>query len=375
MDDFFSIDTLNTDSFDDSFSESVASSEAPYWNVETARLSLFLSLSALFSWKSGIDLTSKSVCLSLGQDNSTLICNSTDFDTYLEFSIPIKSDNPIRETLIFQTTTFIKLIKLSSKTLTIKYDGSPSVLIMGQWIPIESITVNTSFVNKDPLRFIGSYITPNISDIIPMLSSASIPKDRNILFCDGMVQTTQLWSVLQRKAPYLEYPFILTSREATILKSISSDTQEVKIYITESDIPRIVVETSIAKLWFIHRKPESIPSLLPNQNFSLEVESQILVRLTNLSESLPNSNGYLEFTYTKENGLSITYCSKIGDTVFPIESTVDGEAETLSESFIQTKLLKPLLKTLGNGVLNLSWDRKGLYIYSENTRVFIPFES
>lgn len=375
MDDLFNLDQVNTESLDDSPVDVPVSTDDPCWQVETSRLSLFLSLSSLFGWRSGTDLTPKSVCLSVNESGDSLICRSTDFDTYLEFTIPQTSTNPIRETLIFPTATFIKLVKLSSKTLTIKYTGSPSVLIMGQWIPIESITVNASFVNSDPTRLVGSYTVPLISDIIPILSSAVIPKDRNLLFCDSMVQSTQLWSVLQRKTVPLSVPFILTSREASLLKAISSETQEVKLYLTESDIPRLVIESDIAKLWLIYRKPESTPDILPPQLFSLKVEAQILTRLTNLSESLPNSNGNLEFNYTHENGLDITYCSKIGNTVFPIEAVIEGHPEDLSSSFIQTKLLKPLLKALGSGVLSLSWDTTRIYIYSDTSQVSIPFET
>ena len=186
MDDLFNVDQMDTESLDDSQVSIPISENEPYWQVETSRISLFLSLSSLFSWRSGTDLTSKSVCLSIGEDPSILLCHSTDFDTYLEFSLPQASTNPIRETLIFPTATFIKLVKLSSKTITIKYSGSPSVLIMGQWIPIESITVNASFVNNDPLSPIGSYTVPQIADIIPILTSAVIPKDRNLLFCEDM---------------------------------------------------------------------------------------------------------------------------------------------------------------------------------------------
>lgn len=370
MDDLFNLDQVNTESLD-----TAVSTEGPYWKVDTSRLSLFLSLSSLFSWRSGTDLTSKSVCLSLSDDSTSLLCRSTDFDTYLEFTIPQTSNNPIKETLIFPTATFIKLVKLSSKTITIMYNGSPSVLIMGQWIPIESVTVSSSFTNTDPTNFIGDYTVPPLSDLIPLLSSAVIPKDRNLLFCDGLVQCTQLWSVLHRKAGELTNPFILTSREASLLRAISSESQNVKLYKTESDIPRLVVESDMAKLWLIYRKPESTPEALPPQLFSLNVESQVLLNLANLSESLPNSNGTLQFSYSQENGLSITYCSKIGDTVFPIESVIDGQPDGLSPSTVQTKLLRPLLRAVGSGILRLCWDNTKLYIYSDNTQVLIPFEN
>ena len=343
----------------------------PYWQIPTPVLSTFLQLASLFSWRSGRDLTSKSVSLTLSEDRTTLECRATDFDTFLLHKIPLTGQTPIPGNLIFPTQTLLKLTKLCPKTLVIKQgEGSPSALIMGQWVEIEPIILDPSlYVNTDPVTQSGSLSFDGITSLIPIASSAVVPKDRNISFYSSSIQCTYLWSTIQVKASS-PLQFILSSREATLLKSLSGDVQ---VGVTQSDLPRLSLSTPSTTILVIYRKPEAEESTINIPPFHLEIDPAILHSLVQLSETLPSSSGLLQLQYT--DSLVITYCSKLSNTQYSVSSNLQGQPTVLEAESIQTKILKQLLKPLGNRTIKMSWDTTTLYLSSDQATVSIQFES
>lgn len=347
----------------------------PYWKIPTSELNSFLTLASLFSWRTGRDLTCKSVCLSLSQDRSYLECRATDFDTHLMFKIPILSTNPITKTLIIQTSSLLKLVKLSSKELVIRYkDDVSGVMILGQWVDVDTVDIDPSLYKKeDPVMIKGSFSIPKVlNTLIPLVSSATIPRDRNLSFYSSVLQCTYLWSTLHVSLA-TPIPFIISSREASLIKNLPSS--EVSLGITESDLPRLSFSTDKISLLLIYRKPESDLNSFNIPDFKVCLDYGILQSLIQLSETLPSSMGLLQFKYNKDSGFIITYCSKLSDTEYPISCDIIGDPIELPSSTIQTKTLRQLIKPLCNGLLALSWDLTTLYVQSSESRISIRFEN
>lgn len=349
--------------------------EDPYWILPSSELSSFLQLASLFSWRSGRDLTSKSVSLTTSSDKFYVECRATDFDNYLLYRIPITVEKPIPQCLIFPTATLLKIIKLCPKTFIIKQgEGSPCALILGQWVELESLILDPSlYLNNDPIQTQGQFYIPKLlTNLIPIVSSAVIPKDRNLYFYPSTLQCTYLWATLQVNSS-TPVPFILSAREASLLKVLSNGI--ITVGLTESDLPRLSLSTEQVNLLIIYRKPESSYTSLDFPDFSLEVDPASLYSLVQLSETLPSSSGILQFQYNQSEGMIITYCSKLSNTVYNIPCNIQGTPTELNPSMLQTKILKQLLKPLGNSVIKLSWSTSTLFIQSGDVKLSILFET
>lgn len=371
-DDIFNLNEVDLDQLVDP-TEGIPTND-PYWQIPSQDLSLFLQLASLFSWRTGRDLTSKSVSLEPSPDGSVLECRATDFDTYLTFRIPLTAEVPISNCLIFPTSTLSKLLKLCPKRLVIKQgSGSPAALILGQWVEIEPIVLDPSvFMNLDPVTKNGIITLPNLSNIIPIASSAAIPKDRNLSFYSNAVQCTYLWSILH--VPFdTPVPFIVSAREASLLKALQSD--NIELGITQSDLPRLSLSTPKATILLIHRKPESSITQLDLPNFTVQVDPLVIHTLVQLSETLPSSSGSLQFEYSGQTGLVITYCSKLSNTSYKISCNIEGSPTDLQPSILQTKMLKQLLKPMGNAPFCLSWNNETLFVQADNIKLSLKFES
>lgn len=378
--DIFNLDDVDLDQIadtsdsDDGIIEAIPTDD-PYWKISSSELAIFLQLASLFSWRSGRDLTSKSVSLTTSADKAYLECRATDFDTYLLYRIPLIGQNPIKQGIIFQTSTLVKLIKLSPKHLVIKQgQGSPSSLILGQWVEIEPIILDPSlYINSDTVQVKGTFKIPKLlTSLISITSSAVVPKDRNLQFYTDALQCTYLWSTLQINAE-TPIPFILSSRESTLLKSLVSD--NIQVGITESDIPRLSFSTDRVSLLLIHRTPESPINQFDLPEFDVEVDPSTLHSLVQLSETLPSSSGLLQFQYTQSDGMVITYCSKLSNTNYSVSCNIHGKPVNLVPSMLQTKILKQLLKPMDNKSIKLSWNESTLFIQSEEAKLSIQFES
>ena len=378
--DIFDLNDVDLDQIADSQDSNEGIIEAiptddPYWQIPSSELAIFLQLASLFSWRSGRDLTSKSVSLTTSTDKAFLECRATDFDTYLLYKIPLTGQKPIPQCLIFPTSTLVKLVKLCPKHLVIKQgQGSPSSLILGQWVEIEPIILDPSlYINTDPIQPKGQFEVPKLlSSLIPIASSAVVPKDRNLQFFTEALQCTYLWSTIQVESP-TPVSFILSARESNLLKALSSDT--IQLGITESDLPRLSLSTERSTLLLIHRKPENPITQFNFPEFYIEIDPSILHSLVQLSETLPSSSGLLQFQYTETDGMIITYCSKLSNTPYTVSCNTHGKPTALDPSMLQTKILKQLLKPLGNKPIKLSWDSTTLFVQSEEAKLSIQFES
>ena len=372
MEDLFDIDSVDItslESTEDSTEIEAVPTEEEYWKFPKDALASFLQLASQFSWRSGRDLTSKSVSLSTSEDRTQLICRATDFDSYLSVKIPLQSPNPISTTVIFPTSTLLKCIPQCPKTMVLKKDA---FLVMGQWVGIESIILDpTLFINSDPIDQKGDIHLPSISSIIPIASSATVPRDRNIRFYTDSIQSTCLWTEL--RIPFTSpVDFLLSAREATLLKSLGKD---LSLGVTHSDIPRLVLQTPTITLWILYREPESKDSAPVLPDWSIQVEQSSLSQLVSLSESLPSSTGLLQFQYTQEQGFVVTYTSKLSNNPFTLPVEVNGSPEPLSPSMVQTKILKLYLKSLTEKVLDISWDSSTLFFRIPQCTVALKWEA
>lgn len=377
MDDLFDLESIDLSALPSTGIQDseIIPTDDPYLSIPTSNLAQFLQLASKFSYKSGLDPVSKSVSISVSPEKKSVFCRSTNFDSYLEMEIPLNkpSETPIQNTLIFYTTTLAKLIKLSPNYLTFSQKDSelPSMLVMGEWIPVEPVTLDAHlFINQDNVVNEHSIEPPPLKDIISIASTGVSPKDRMINVTKSGVVLTHLWSAIQ--LPYTSpIAYSLTATEAGIVKVLTSNTQSITISLTESDLPRIVFKTPTSKLCLIHRNPEQVPEInLPR--FSVSFDVPALVQLLRLSENLPSSTGNLKFKYDK--GLSITFISKLAQNEFSINSTSLGNIESLSSSTLQSKMISLMLKPLISEGLSLTWDETTLYLSSSLGKAQILFE-
>lgn len=348
-----------------------------YWSFPTPSFSQFLSMASLFNWRSGRDLTSKSVSLSLSEDRTKVECRATDFDTYLLFSIPVESANPINKPIVFTTSTLIKLVKLCSEQVVIAQSNDeerPKFLIMGQWVDVEPVVLDHHiYINSDPVEKKGDVIIPTLlSSIIPIASSSTVPKDRSVNFYPNSIQSTCLWSSVHVDFE-TPIPFTLTSRECILLKSLVDETA-LEVGVTQSDLIRLVIKSGNSTVWFIYRDPEKSQQGIPESKFKVVVDLDSLLKLAKLSETLPSSTGILKLSWNNDNGLVFTYCNKLKDTNFPFKSIVEGNPSVLEASSLQTKILKQLLKPISESKVDLYWDNSTLYLSAGKVQVSIPFE-
>ena len=351
--------------------------EDPYLSISSSHLSQFLQLASKFSYKSGLDPVSKSVSISVSPSKDSVICRATNFDSYLEVELPLNkpSNTPIDHALIFYTSTLMKLIKLSDDFITFSQKDStqlPAILVMGEWVPVEPVTLDPNlFINQDPVVNEQGVEPPPLKDLISIASSGVSPKNRMISVTKTGIVLTHLFSVIQ--LPYTSpITYSLTSTEAGIVKALTANAQSLTISLTESDLPRLVFKTPLAKLCLIHRVPEQVPeSDLPR--FSVSFNVSALTQILRLSENLPSSTGNIQFKY--DNGLFITFLSKLAQTQFPIQTECLGNVVPLNSSTIQSKVLAMMFKPLVSEGLSLTWNNTTLYLTSSSGKAQILFES
>lgn len=364
------MDNIENNSMQETLIEQVeVPTDEEYWQFPTDSLSSFLQLASQFNWRSGRDITAKSVSLCTSSDNTKLVCRATDFDSYLEAMIPLNSSRPITQTLVFPTATLQKCIPQCNKTMVMKKDA---FLVMGQWVGIESVSIDPNlFINNDQIEQKGDIHIPSLAAIIPIVSSASVPRDRNIRFYSDSIQTTCLWTEL--RIPFTSpLQFTLNARQATLLKTLGKD---LRIGLTKADIPRIVIQSDEYTLWFLHREPDIGLSQVTIPEWSIKIDYEILSRIVSLSESHPASTGLLQFAYS--DNLTITYTSKLSNNSFEIPMELNGSPSSLSPSMVQTKILKMYLKSLDpkGESLNISWDSSSLFFYSSSCTVMLRWEA
>lgn len=377
MDDLFDLESVDLSALPSTNQGSLEiPTEDPYLSIPSSHLAQFLQLASKFSYKSGLDPVSKSVSITVSPNKDSVICRATNFDSYLEVEVPLNkpTNTPIEQSLIFYTSTLVKLIKLSPDYLTFSQKDSsqlPSMLVMGEWIPVEPVSLDSNlFVNQDPVIKDQPIEPPPLKDIIPIVSAGVSPKDRIISVTRTGVVLTHLWSAIH--IPYTSpISYSLTSTEAGIVKVLTSNTQSLTISLTESDLPRIVFKTPTSKLCLIHRTPEQVPEInLPRFSVSFNVNS--LIQILRLSEILPSSTGELQFKYDK--GLVITFNSKIRQTPFHIATECLGNVDPLDTSTIQSKMVSMMLKPLITDGLSLTWSNTTLYLTSSVGKAQINFE-
>lgn len=378
MDDLFDLDSVDLSALPSTNTQGSLEipTEDPYLSIPSSHLAQFLQLASKFSYKSGLDPVSKSVSISVSSSNDSVVCRATNFDSYLEVEIPLNkpSNTPIKQPLIFYTSTLAKLIKLSPSYLTFsqkEVTQLPNMLVMSEWIPVEPVSLDPNlFINQDPVKKEQSIEPPPLKDIIPIVSAGISPKDRSISVTKTGVVLTHLWSAIH--IPYTSpISYSLTATEAGIVKTLTSNTQSLTVALTESDLPRIVFKTPTSKLCLIHRTPEQVPEInLPRFSVSFNVNS--LIQILRLSEILPSSTGELQFKYDK--GLVITFNSKIKPTPFCIATECLGNVESLETSTIQAKMVSLMLKPLITEGLSLTWNESTLYLTSSVGKAQINFE-
>ena len=369
MDDIFDLDSVNLEALSEGEEEVVIEAvptEEEYWKFPTDALASFLQLASQFSWRSGRDLTSKSVSLSTSEDRTTLVCRATDFDSYLSVKIPLQSSKPISTTLIFPTSTLIKLVPLSPKSMVMKKDA---VLIMGQWVGVETTILDPhSFIQEDPVEMSGNITLPNLSSVIPIANSASVPRDRNIRFYKDSIQSTCLWTEL--RIPFNSpVSFTLSSRETNLLTKLG---KELKVGVTQSDLQRLVFESPTTTLWLLYREPDTQESSIDTPDWKLQIEHPALSKIVAMSETLPSSSGLLQFQYT--NQFIVTYTSRLSNTPFTLSSVSTGTPTQLQPSTVQTKILKLYLKPLNSDTLYISWDSTALYLSNSDSSVKVSMK-
>lgn len=381
MEEIFNLDSIDLNQLPDDtalLSSSIPTSN-PYWKIPTASLLEFLSLASQFSWKSGRDLTSKSVLLSTSEDGQSLELRATDFDSYLLYSIPLETPAP-KASFIFQTSSLIKILKLSSKTTVIAWEPNsegvniPSILFSSQWVELSPLSLNSSsFLCLDPIQpSLGNLDLSSIPKFSSIASSATLPKDRLIHIHPTLTEVSYLWSTLQSPSTS-PISFDLSSRETLLLKYLDS---KPSISLTTSDIPRIVLSDSHITLWLIYRKPdpdESFPITPPS--FSLTIDPSSILRLCQLSEVFPTSSGLLSFQFSNSE-FSIIFSTSTKSTTFSIPYTQVGDSiPNLNPSVFQSKILKILLKPIQSSPIQLSWTEEHLYLSSPTFSVVSSWES
>ena len=343
--------------------------DTPYLVFNSSSFCSFLQLASQFGWKSGRDLTSKSVSITVDDDGKNIICRATDFDSYLEVRIPQKSENPIMGTVVYPTATLSKIIPLcGKKDIVMKEDG---ILIRGQWVAIEPLVLNVSlFINKDAVDMKGDINIPNLTNLVPIISSAIVPRDKDIQIFKTCIQATCLWSVL--RIPY-ESPlsFLLNAKEINLIKSFS----KCDIGLTISDIPRLVFRTNGSELRLLYRQVNEDNRTIFTPEWNISFDFEALSDIITLSDNVPASSGILRFSYDKDkNSLVIVLVSKLEDTVYKIPSTSYGDVRGLKSSTIQTKTIKPFLKALATDKLSISWDDNLFYLSNGQITVSTRWE-
>lgn len=342
--------------------------EEEYWQFSSDALSSFLSLASQFGWRSGSDLTSKSVSLTTSEDKEAIIARATDFDSYLEMKIPLTSTRPISSTLVFPTTSLQKTIQQCGKVVVMKKD---SFLFMGKWIGIESVSLDpSSYIQSDSVEYKGNVSLPILSTLIPIASSASVPRDRNIRFYTDSIQSTCLWTEL--KIPFESpIPFIFSAREVSLLTKIGKD---IKIGITQSDLPRLVFKSSTSTLWILYRSPEKETNKIEIPDWFIRIEYNQFAKIVSLSDSQSSSSGLLQFQYSKEDQFIVTYTSRLNNASFTLSAESEGEPDVLEPASIQTKILKMYIKPLTSPTLKISWDKTAFYIANNDSSVIVSLK-
>ena len=310
-------------------------------------------------------MTAKSVSLTTSEDKDAIIARATDFDSYLEVKIPLTSTRPISSTLIFPTTSLQKTIQQCGKVVVMKKD---SFLFMGKWIGIESVVLEPSaFIQSDPVEYKDNITLPNLTNLVPIASSASIPRDRNLRFYKDFIQTTCLWTEL--RIPFKsQIPFILSAREASLLAKMDKD---IRIGITQSDLPRLVFKSSSSTLWVLYRSVEEETSKIEMPDWFIRTEYNQFAKIVSLSDTQSSSSGLLQFQYSEQNQFIVTYTSRLNNASFILSTEAEGDPNIMEPSSIQTKILKMYIKPLLSPTLKISWNNQVLYIANNDSSVIV----
>ena len=379
MDDFFNIPMEDFEN-EEVAEETQIETENPFFSISTVQLLKFLQLAEKFAWRTGRDLTSKSVTLTLTEDKSTVLCRATDFDNYLTYKISVlnTSSQKLDDTLIFSTKTLKRLCdmcrKFKGNTTIMKglNDSNPSILIMGQWVTVETVETEASlYINNDAIK--DTYTLPSIklSSLIPVVAVGANPKDRQINVFSDNISMSYLWSKIRIKnTSPIEY--VLTAREAKMLEYIISKSDSMEVFLTNSDLPRIGFSTDIATLLMIYRKPEPLKMYIPEHSFHIEIDASILNKIIQISDTL-SQNATSQIMLEFNEHFICTVVSSLSSTPYTIPSLNVGRVPTLSKVPVQTALLKNALMPITSDNVSIFWNETTLYITSVKEEVSIDF--
>lgn len=359
--------------------EEIIQTDNPFFSIPTKPFIKFLQVATKFAWRTGRDLTSKSVTLTLDDNKENVICRATDFDNYFSLSIPVlkTSNQSLKEPLILNTQNLIKFIRLCKNSITFMrgLDGSnPHILVCGQWVQVEPIETESSiYINNDIIGDKYNTTLPVLANLISVVSSGTNPKDRVINFTNKGIYLSHFWSMIN-----VEYEspidFTLTEREASILRFMTNGDKDrdITIFKTNSDLARIGFMTPTATFLIIHRTPENVKDIKFDTKFSIEVETSLLNKIVKISEDIPTSSNKLGFKYN--NGFSIIVKSTLSSISYPIPVLKHGVIPELETSIIQTSTVANLLKPITEDVVNITWNENKLYISSPSVKISLEIE-
>lgn len=358
----------------------------PHVRINTKEFQTYLRVARMFSASSGRDMVSKSVHLST--EGNTLVCRTTDYDSYLSYNMEIlNEENVLTDEVVIPIDILQKLTKASPANIAIIKDGNDwKMRIAGGDIALETLSIakekfclTDTFEKKADVD--AEQLLSTLRALTPIIQAAVTPTERRILCRKGKAIASYMWAIVSSPGDYPDTE--IKVKDTQILKPLLTGLEgTISVSQSTGEILRTQLQTQRFTYTSLTSTVESSEQLMnqleeaTNQP-GTHVDLIQLFKMVELSADLPYSTGKVGINYGDE-GLELAIKTKKGsDSMFSIPGSQDGRTQRLNKELImQAKLLRVLLRAFnGSTSIRVSVSEKGLALETDTLQAACFTES
>lgn len=389
--DFDNIDLDEVEEFDldttdlSGFGEVEEEINVPHVKVSTKAFKNVLKTARSISC-TGRDILTKSICFKVKGEK--LYCYMTDFEIYVEESIPILNNNDVlTEFFIVPSEILDKLIKAVPSNVVIYKDLNEKyyIKLYGGDIPLDTYQFDfEKFIYSEEVEEKSTIDSKDLLDVIQKFNNLinnAVSYEKRIYSESDNAYASYMWSMI--RANKFLFPMDLKIKDCKVLKTILNESdEEITVYQTPEDAKtqRCILQGDNFKYVFL-LSTEKFPSSKKDIFDEAITETGVVVdmlklyRVVEVASELPYSLGKISIGYDP-NGISLVIKTKKGiDSKFVIDGYYEGEKTDIEAKEVQAKLLKILLRSYTTPTVKIMVSKKGIAIDSGDYQSVILSEN
>ena len=371
-----------------SFGEIDDTVDYPNFKVSTKSFKEFLKVAKLVCTAGGKDVVSKAVCLFVEGEN--LLCASTDFDVYVEMTIPLLNDhNILDEVVVIPTDILTKLTRaVPVNTVIYKKDDKFYIRLYGGDIVLETYSMmRDKFIFSDSLVSSEQISSKDLADVMkdfsPIVIAAVSPAERRIICESDRAYASYLFAIIMAKKSFTACD--LKPKDINVLKSLVVNSDEtLKTYHTADDVSpkRCQVVGENFKYTFLLSDAKISDSMKKSISNVVTADGVFvdfvqLYKMVEVAAELPYSTGKIGINYSDEGIKLAIKTKKDSDAIFDISGSKEGNTTPINDELIvQAKLFRVVLKSFASkSSIRLTVTKDGIGVSADDYSAAIYSEA